>query len=80
MRFFIRKNITAVSIFIFLCIYGFLVSMKPGFLYNTDGSLRQFGINNSKKTVIPAWLLALLLAIMSYLFVLYYLTYPRLQY
>ena len=51
---------------------------KPSLLYNRDGSLRQFGLNNSKKTVFHAWLLALLISILSYVFVLYYLAIPKL--
>jgi hypothetical protein len=40
-------------------------------MYNEDGSLRQFGIGFQRKTVVPAWLVAIILAILSYLFVLY---------
>jgi uncharacterized membrane protein len=80
LRRFIRNNVTSVSILIFISIYVFLIMMQPAFLYNKDGSLRQFGLNSSKKTVIPAWLLALLISIFSYLFVLYYLAYPKIQF
>ena len=48
--------------------------------YNSDGSLRQFGIGTKKKTVLPIWLLSLILAIFSYLFVLYYLSFPKIMY
>jgi hypothetical protein len=79
-RIFIRKHITTISITLFLITYGFIIFMKPGFLYNHDGSLRQFGLNSSKKTVLPPWLVAIILAIMSYFFVLYYLAVPKLMY
>jgi hypothetical protein len=46
-------------------------------MYNEDGSLRQFGIGFKRKTVIPAWLVAIIIAILSYLLVLYAST-PRL--
>jgi hypothetical protein len=52
----------------------------PHFLYNQDGSLREFGIGYKKKTVIPIWLVALILAILSYLFVLYYLAIPKIKF
>lgn len=77
---YIRNNLVSVSVIVFIIIYGLILYIKPAFLYNKDGSLRQFGLNNSKKTVFPAWLLALLLSIMSYLLVLYYVTLPKLLY
>lgn len=77
-RMFIRQNITTISIIIFMTIYLTILYFKPGFLYNKDGSLRQFGLNSNKKTVIPVWLLVILISILSYFFVLYYLTLPKL--
>lgn len=79
-RVFIHKNITSISIVVFLILYGLIISYKPVFLYNNDGSLRQFGLNSSKKTVIPAWLLAIILSILSYFFILYYIAIPKLMY
>ena len=77
---YIRNNIVSVSIVIFIASYMFILYTKPGFIYNSDGSLRQFGLNSTRKTVIPAWLLALVLAIASYFLVLYYLTIPKFRY
>jgi len=54
------------------------MALKPSFLYNTDGSLREFGVGFRRKTVIPAWFLSILLAILSYFLVLYYLAAPKL--
>ena len=51
--------------------------VKPAFLYNIDGSLKQFGLGRKSKTVIPIWFISLILAIFSYLFVLYYLAVPK---
>jgi len=64
-RSFVRRNITS-----FVIIFCAIQMVAPHFLYNEDGSLRQFGIGYKKKTVIPNWLVALILAIFSYLFVL----------
>jgi len=47
-------------------------------LYNKNGSLRQFGIGSSKKTVVPIWLLSIILGILCYLFILFYLNLPKL--
>lgn len=79
-RNYIRRNLPLISIIIFILSYVSITYMKPGFLYNHDGSLRNFGLNSNKRTVIPAWLLAILLAIMSYFFVLYYLAIPKFLY
>ena len=76
-RTFIRNNITLVSIIIFTVIFGIIQWIKPAFLYKSDGSIREFGIGYKNKTIIPVWLLSIVLGILSYLFVLYYLAYPR---
>lgn len=80
LRRYIRNNITSVSILIFIITYGLIIYFQPGFLYNNDGSLREFGLNSNKKTIFPAWLLALIISIFSYLFVLYYLAFPKIKY
>ena len=77
LRSFTRNNTTLVSIIIFLVIFGIVQMLQPSFLYNIDGSLREFGVGYKNKTILPLWLFAILLGIMSYVFVLYYLTYPR---
>ena len=74
----IRNNLIVISIVIFVFLYGLIVALQPAFLYNLDGSLREFGIGLRRKTVIPAWLLAIILSISSYFFVLYYVTSHRL--
>ena len=70
-QFFIKRNITSFSILVFLATFTAIQAFKPRFMYNEDGSLRQFGIGFRRKTVIPAWLVAIITAILSYLLVLY---------
>ena len=77
-RNFIRENITLVSIFIFVIFFGVIQMMKPSFLYNTDGSIREFGIGYKNKTILPIWLFAIVLGILSYLVVSYYVFHPKL--
>ena len=79
-RTFIRKHLVSFSIILFVLLYALMVHFKPGFLYNNDGSLRTFGVGYKNKTVLPIWLVAITLAILSYLIILYYLIYPRIQY
>jgi len=79
-RIFIRNHITAVSIIIYIAVFFLIQVIKPAFLYNDDGSLKQFGLGVRQKTVIPIWLITLILAIFSYLFVLYYLAMPKFRF
>lgn len=76
-RNYIRQNITLISIVLFIIIFGFIQLMKPACFYNKDGSIREFGIGYKNKTILPIWLLSLILGILSYLAVMYYIEYPR---
>ena len=75
LRTFTKNNVTLVSIVIFLLVFSIVQMIKPRFLYNTDSSLRQFGIGSKNKTILPLWLFSIILGILIYMFVLYYLTY-----
>ncbi len=79
-RAFIRKNITSTAIILFIIIFAVIQYLEPAFLYEKDGALRQFGLGSNKKTIIPIWFLTLILAMMCYLFVLYYLASPKLKF
>lgn len=70
---FIHHNKIMTSIIIFLSIFGLIQILKPSFLFNRDGSLRQFGVGYKNKTILPMWLLAIILGILSYISVRYYL-------
>jgi uncharacterized membrane protein YozB (DUF420 family) len=74
---FIRKNINSFAILIFLVSFLCLNYFQPPFLYNKDGSLREFGLGQRRKTILPIWLLSIVLGILSYLLVLYYITIPK---
>jgi len=69
---FIAKNPTLVAILLFLVIFGTIHLGKPGYLYNNDGSVREFGIGYRNKTIFPVWLLSIVLGILCYVFILYY--------
>jgi len=75
LRTFTKNNVTLVSIVIFLLVFSIVQMIKPRFLYNTDSSLRQFGIGSKNKTILPLWLFSIILGILIYMLVLYYLTY-----
>lgn len=75
----IRENVTLVAVIIFTIIFGFIHFIQPACLYKPDGSLREFGVGYRNKTIMPIWLLSIVLGILSYLFVLYYLASPRIS-
>ena len=79
-RHFILNHISAVSIIIFIVAFAIVQLTRPAILYNADGSLKQFGLGKRSKTVIPIWLVTMILAIFSYLFVLYYSAMPKFYY
>ena len=75
----IRRNITTITILLYILMYCGVVLLKPSFLYNPDGSLRQFGVGYKSKTILPLWLIAVILAVISYYCVLYYIAIPKLS-
>ena len=77
---FIRKNKISFSILLFLLLLSLIHSSKPNFIYNKDGTFREFGVGYVKKTVLPMWLIIIVTAILCYLFILYYLSNPKLIY
>ena len=75
MKGFIRYHKLSISILIFLILFSIIHMIKPTMLYNNDGSFRQFGVGYRHKTVIAIWSVSMVIAIFSYLFVMYYLAY-----
>jgi hypothetical protein len=74
---FIQKNTILMSIILFLILFGIIQLMKPSFLYNSDGSIREFGIGYKNKTILPIWLLSIILGILCYLIILFYNTHSK---
>ena len=74
----IRNNLAGSAIVLYTIVFMLVQYATPSFLYNEDGSLREFGVGYSSKTVLPIWLIAILLGILSYLFV-YYVTRPAMR-
>jgi hypothetical protein len=70
---FVRIHKVNIAIFIFLVVFSTLHFLKPQLIYNDEGGFRPFGVGYRNKTVVPAWLVAIIVAIFSYLGVLYYL-------
>ena len=77
-RNYIREHIATISILLFVLLFGIIVMIKPAFLYNKDGSIREFGVGYKNKTILPIWLLSIILGILSYLIVMFYIAKPKL--
>jgi len=57
-----------------------MVYFKPTCVFNKDGTMRQFGIGYRNKTIIPIWLVVIIMAYLSYLFLLYLNTYTHISF
>jgi hypothetical protein len=66
-------NKVNVAILVFLFLFSVFHSLKPGISYNSEGGYRHFGLGFRNKTVVPIWVVAIILSILSYLFVLFLL-------
>lgn len=62
-----------ISIVLFVTLFSLIHIAKPSLLYTKEGGFRQFGVGYKHKTVVPIWIVAICLAILSYLAVMYYL-------
>ena len=74
-RDFVYKNISLISIIIFLILFGLIVITKPDLIFDKNGKPREFGLGYKNKTIVPIWLTVIISAILSYLSVLYYINY-----
>jgi hypothetical protein len=70
---FVRYHKLNVTIFLFLVLFTIVHLLKPGLVYEKDGSFREFGVGYRHKTVIPIWVVSIVLAILSYVAVSWYL-------
>jgi hypothetical protein len=72
---FMIMNKVSIAIFIFLFFIGIVHYTKPTIIYLEDGSFRHFGLGYRNKTVTPIWIVAIVLAIVAYMIVLYSIMY-----
>ena len=72
---FIKNNIVGTTILIFLIIYSFFVLLQPSFLFTNNGQIRHFGLGKKKSSIIPIWLLVIIIVIFVYMSILCYLRY-----
>ena len=67
-------HITVIVISVYICLYFTIIYFKPSFMYDEKNDcFRQFGVGYKNTTILPIWLLSVLIAITSYFLVLYIL-------
>jgi hypothetical protein len=65
-------NILFVVIALYILLYGLIITFKPSIIYdNNKDCLRQFGVGYKNTTILPLWLVSIIIAIFSYFIVLY---------
>jgi hypothetical protein len=70
-----REALSVIAVFVFLILFGIINAFRPSIIYNKDLSFRRFGIGYKNKTVIPIWLMSIILAILVYVVVTYLFEY-----
>jgi hypothetical protein len=70
-----REALSVIAVFVFLILFGIINAFRPSIIYNKDLSFRRFGIGYKNKTVIPIWMLSIVLAILVYVLVTYLFEY-----
>jgi hypothetical protein len=74
-QFISREALSFIAVFIFIILFGIINAFRPSIIYNRDLSFRRFGIGYKNKTVIPIWLMSIVLAILVYVGVTYLFDY-----
>ena len=69
---YVRTHRAFCAIIIFLICMSLILIVKPKLVYDNSGAFRHFGVGYRNKTIFPIWIVTIILAIMSYLFVLMY--------
>ena len=69
---FIKNKKVETALLLFLVLYILFIYIHPSFCFDKNGNLLQFGLNYSNKTIIPIWLIVIILSIFSYFMTYYY--------
>jgi hypothetical protein len=80
LRLFVVNNIMLVSLVLFLILFATILASKPTIMFDKNGKPRDFGIGYKNKTILPFWLMVIIIAIMSYFFVLCYINFKKYKY
>jgi tetrahydromethanopterin S-methyltransferase subunit D len=72
---FVFRNQVNIAVTLFISFFFIIHYIQPAALYNIDGDFKEFGVGYRHKTIFPIWIVSIVMAILSYLAVLYYLAY-----
>jgi len=73
----IKSNILLFTVICYLSLFACIVYLKPKTIFDNDGTPLHFGLGYTKKTITPIWLIVIFIAIISYLFILFYINHDR---
>jgi len=66
------NNTIKYSIILYIFLLLIILVIKPRFIFTKDGDVKHFGTDyNENTTILPLWLVCILLAIISYYIVLF---------
>jgi len=71
---YIRNNTMNLTILMYIILMTFIIYLKPRILFNKDGTLKPFGIGYKNKSVLPLWLVSIIIAIFSSFTIMIYKT------
>lgn len=66
MREFIRDNKVLATFVIFMAMFLAMMMIRPALVFNRDGSIKEFGLGYTNRTVLPIWLFVIVFAILAY--------------
>ena len=66
MQEFMRDNKLLATFILFMGMFCLIMIIKPAFVFNHDGSIKEFGLGYTNRTVLPIWILVIVFAIISY--------------
>ena len=74
---YIKNNIPLFSIFLFLITFIIIYLIQPNIVFDKNGNTRDFGLGWKNKTILPLWLITIILAILSYFVILNIIYMPK---
>ena len=72
---FVKNNKLVIIIVLLVSFILVIHQIKPAFLYERNGSIRNFGFGVKSKTIIPLWLIVIVMSILFYIIVDYYVKF-----
>lgn len=70
---FIDNNKIIITLILYFIAFYIIFNIRPTFLFNENGTFREFGAGYVKKTIIPPWFFTIILSIAIYLFVNFFI-------